>query len=1020
MKDNNLKLFKPNFSLLIKLFFSGVLFAEIILVFKLFGERFELLSNSNINYCLKISSRNWTWIIILSYTIILITYLHTKIYIKKIINIYLYRKKCIKKIVIILRKFRIDLLSIVILGSFLSYVFNGFCYKFLKNNIYKLKWEQMLFLLLIPFFISISFLIRKYQLKKEIIEDKTSLFVADKEIEDENEDRFNFTEKAERFAERVFNNGSNESLVFGIEAPWGAGKSSFVNLCKKYLTKNYKNKIIVYEFNPLRYENQDKLLEKFIGGLIMEIKQHIFVPEINSLISKYSTLLRNIKTSFSFFGFNISFPLNTDSIDNIIDRLETALKNIEKKIIIIVDDLDRLNYSSIKEVLFVIKKSFTFPNISYVLCYDIDNISKPKTKNLIAEDIFEFFEKFINIKISLFIDSKLLLEYFTENKELSLANNIFADPKLYSKTVEGLKDIFKSDEYHLYLPFIGDARKLKRLVNIISLLEIDKTDYDNSDFNKHDLIHLLLIYINYPNIFRKIYNTETNEKNGYFSLIYKSGDDSKYDNSIKYTTYEKDVLNGNQKFILNKVFKVSERLKTSYDKPLKHYQITEEIMKSYACFNGTVSSLDRNLENYLNLIVNMAHPPKFDQYNFYKNIKSRVLNKEQIQEVLNESDFDFSKSEKPHAMLWKVLVNTKSNEFTLIKSSEILNYALNSLPKYSILEISEIEIGFRNTLIYYIIKLLDKVGWTDQENKHSNNNTDENVIKLAYWIFGSGTFKDGILDILSQEDRGVIGLFDLMLFRLNCCADRGGDIFNIVRAILKHANPNATTKGDTNQLLIEEMREISQKVFQIFKAQYIDKKKNIFDEIDSLSLKDVCGEYYNYVDERIKSKNISNINSYILIFKAKIKVFIMYQLGNTIIENGIGCGYYNIDSKETEKDKGKISAAINDYLFNFCFNPEEDEKNYEHFLDILLMNFSSILKNNSDRYEYIPKINQFTKVLNKKKLIEYWVGHKEKILSNKYEEIEKTLYTVNYSVTYKENLPQTYKVLDELVELVQK
>jgi len=43
------------------------------------------------------------------------------------------------------------------------------------------------------------------------------------------------------------------------------------------------------------------------------------------------------------------------------------LADLDKKVIVVVDDLDRLGFSAIKDVLFAIKKSSHVPNVSYVL-----------------------------------------------------------------------------------------------------------------------------------------------------------------------------------------------------------------------------------------------------------------------------------------------------------------------------------------------------------------------------------------------------------------------------------------------------------------------------------------------------------------------------------------------------------------------------------------------------------------------------------------------------------------------------
>lgn len=48
---------------------------------------------------------------------------------------------------------------------------------------------------------------------------------------------------------------------------------------------NHKNEMIVYTFDPLRYENKENLLENFLDGFIKEIRSHVFAPEIAPLVS---------------------------------------------------------------------------------------------------------------------------------------------------------------------------------------------------------------------------------------------------------------------------------------------------------------------------------------------------------------------------------------------------------------------------------------------------------------------------------------------------------------------------------------------------------------------------------------------------------------------------------------------------------------------------------------------------------------------------------------------------------------
>lgn len=858
-----------------------------------------------------------------------------------------------------------------------------------------------------------------------------SLFISDNEVKSQDNDNFDFNDKAEKFAERIFDQGSSEGIVFGIDAPWGTGKSSFINLCIKYWNREHRKKMIIYKFNPLIYENQENLLEKFISGLVKEIKNHVFSPEIELLISKYAELLKGSKVRFSLPGFSFELPFKVETIESVFKKLEAALKKIDKKIVVIIDDLDRLDFSEIKEILFTIKKAFTLPNISYVLCYDTENISvleynnsslnkathlnhknneslalELKLSGSDSEKVSEFLEKFVNIKISLYLDSKLLLDYFTKTKRETLSKNLLADHESVSRIADGLKDIFASKDFHLYLPFIGDARKLKRLINTALLLEVEKTDFGNFDFNKHDLIHLLIIYTNYPSIFRKIYNTETQGKNGFFSVIADYKDrQTIFENSDEYTAYLKN-LSTNQQFILNKVFDVKQRLKISDSSPVPHERITKAMETSYACFNGSMwSSGGRNLEDYLNLITNTSVPLKTEQYSFYVNKKNEILSNENIGDIFASEEFPPLKKEATHEQLWRVLINTTSEEFTPEKSKEIICYAMNSLPRYSLLEIENIGVGFRKTLALYLVVLLDKIGWTDDKGKHSPHNTEENVAKISDWIFGEGSHTGkGVLDTIGKEERGVMGLYDLLSFRLYSCSDRGSDIFNLSRALLKHGNPKVLVSGN----VVEEMREISQKVFAIFKSQFINKKRNIFSEIDNLTLKDVCGVYLDYINSKVKPEDIevslSKLNT-------KLKSFITYQLGNKGVKLGVGCGYYDVSGN---KDKKGISGEINNYLFEHCFDPQKNEDNYRHFLNYLLINFSNEVVSHEENW--IPSINEFTKILDKDKLIDYWKKHSVAIKSKKFETENKAINAVNYVATYAKDIESVYTLLDQLTE----
>jgi KAP family P-loop domain len=938
---------------------------------------------------------------------------------------YLIIRGCFSVGLKILRSERIDILALFLSGFLISFKFGGLGSELYEKTIQKIDPYFLLFAIGIPLLMAIGLVVRALQIKFTNRETEP-FFVTDIEGKRKADDLLNYADSATRFAERVFNGGSPDSLVFGIDAPWGIGKSTFLNYCiESWNEKKYKNKIIVYKFNPLRYEDRTNLLDKFIDGLVATLQKSTFAPEIRPLISKYSRLIKS-KSTFSFLGFEVELLSGTYTVDDAFDDLEVALEGLDKKVIVVVDDLDRLSFSAIKDVLFTIKKSFTLPNISYVLCYDTENIVAFE-KDGDVEKVREFLEKFVNVKTSLFLDSDVLSRYVSENFEIALQNNLQLDPYTRDNlkvAMSALIDIYKSPDFHHYQAFLGDVRKLKRLINTMMLFEIEKTDFENSDFDKLDLVHLILIYINYPNLFRKIYNTETGGKRGFFSALipYDDGypvqdrnardrDGSRFENSTYFTDYVTNTLKEeNQRFLVNKVFNVSTRLPE--DRRID--SVPEVMKKTLACFNGDGAwTGGRNLQEYLHLIVKLSKPQKRGQYKFYLNMRDKIRNGTSIEEIFEkEEDFQFSKSESSHEQFWRIVVNT-ARELEPNIGTNLIAYLLNNMQNYSFFTNKEIGVGLRDDIDYFLVKLLDEVGWSDPSGGHTEN-TEENIVEIAEWVFGEGRHVDnGVLDTLSNEDRGIIGLYDLLAFRLFCSADRGGDIFNLSRAIAKHGDPNAPTQGSTRDIAIVEMREMSQRVFSIFKERYITPGVNIFSLIESLTLADFAGKYLGFIEEQIKLGKITKEeqDTYIASLKSRMKSFITYQLGNTEVSHGVGCGFY--DETGTSDEKG-IATLINNYLFDKCFNPEIDANNYEHFLDYLLINFASVFASRRGR-DYIPHINEFTKVLDRTRLASYWRTYGDAMKVLNFTTKEKTIYAGNYTATYEQDLEDVFKVLDTLV-----
>jgi len=892
----------------------------------------------------------------------------------------------------------IDVVIAVVGGMAVMHYVEGIYVSLFRDKVKLASVEELVVLLSIPaiFFLAV---VAKKCLSKCKATKIESRFLSDKALEgasDESEDVFGFKEQAQRFAEFVFDQGSSEGLVFGVDAPWGAGKSTFINFCKKEWENNdeYNKSMIIYSFEVLKFENKDELLRKFIDGFIKELNEHIFAPKIEGLVSQYAKLLKDSKAKVSFFGVALDLQslMGDESIDSIFKHLKDALLKIDKKIVVIIDDLDRLDFTAIKEVLFTIKKTFALPNISYVICYDTENIIECGKKDTDAEKVMEFLEKFVNVKKSIFLDKDELLRYFVKKlNDKNTTPEMAVDKKLIPNVEKALRDIFSRNDFYKYLPLIGDVRKIKRFINSVLMIGVKMLELRDMDIDEQELINLILIYINYPQIFRKIYETETQGRKGFFSLLseYEYGrrypkqekpkQKDKYRNSKEYEEFV-EKLTETQKFILNEIFGWKEE------------KLNKVKINSYACFNDEKWGYKSigNLETYLNLITKMWEPNKKEQHNFYLGWKNKILSEgKSIEEVL--ADEVFSNDEAAHDKLWRVLTNADRQEFSRETAEKIINYALANVSKYSYFDAG----GQRNYLLFYIAKLLDNVGWIYEFGTNFNN-SDENIAVLARWIFGEAEYRgQGILNAMARSQPSVIGIYDLVNFRLICCANGPYEVFNISKALSTHERTDAPTVGSTDEIVVHEMRKMSQKIFGIFKENFINTEENIFKAIDDLTIKDVSGSYCEIVD------NDQGYSDKLAMLKTTMKEVIVWQLGYKEVIGGIGCGYYDANGTE---DKKMINQEINNYLFDVCFNPTKGKDNYRHFLDFMLILYWRINGSNVTIWQMVDRNS----------LSSYWVANQEEIKNRKFENDDRAILAVNGKIAYKEMVNKTYEFLDEL------
>lgn len=101
------------------------------------------------------------------------------------------------------------------------------------------------------------------------------------------------------------------------------------------------------------------------------IQRKVFAPEFRPAASRYSRLIKG-KADFSFLGFKLSLQPTQETVDELLDDIDEVLKRIGRRVIIVIDDLDRLDAIAVNNVLFATRQTFNLSQATYILCYDTE------------------------------------------------------------------------------------------------------------------------------------------------------------------------------------------------------------------------------------------------------------------------------------------------------------------------------------------------------------------------------------------------------------------------------------------------------------------------------------------------------------------------------------------------------------------------------------------------------------------------------------------------------------------------
>ena len=337
-----------------------------------------------------------------------------------------------------------------------------------------------------------------YCLHRRLKDDKSKSssegFIEDNVVETLADDQYNRKKTAEEIADLIVITQNQKSFAIGILGAYGSGKTSFLNLINLELEKE---KVLRISYNPWSAGNPETIRREFFDLLSHEIAK--YDSKISSLVYSYGRKLASFDHRTSTWLNWLSFFRNSGAAQSSgeYEQINNMLKGLNRKIVISIDDLDRLYPSEILEVLKLIRNTADFSNVFYLVGYDKTYIQEV-LKGISETAGLNYLDKIFQLEIPLpkREEDALLIKLEVNLKEI-----------LSEVHFQQFRDILIPNNYRSryeqsYSSVLRQGRDVVRFINgfkIIYKLIGKEVDFES-------LLLLEMIKFRFPSAYDLIYN----------------------------------------------------------------------------------------------------------------------------------------------------------------------------------------------------------------------------------------------------------------------------------------------------------------------------------------------------------------------------------------------------------------------------------------------------------------------------------------------------------------------------------
>lgn len=644
------------------------------------------------------------------------------------------------------------------------------------------------------------------------------MFYSDRPILNSEDDLLSRSSFAKKLAHTLMRFKTEDTFTLGLFGKWGSGKTSLINMILQEISSveenlNNEEKLIVVHFEPWNFSDTNQLLTQFFVRLSNEFrnKKDENSIKIGETIEKYADAF-DIAEAMPVVGgliallgkkgaLDVAKKLKKGSDEKDVQKQKENVINILKEqpnnILIIIDDIDRLNNEQIRQVFQLVTSVAKFPKTTYLLSFDKEVVVEA-LKEVQKGDGEEYLEKIVQIPIEIpqlpknRVNETLIKRL---NNIISEYNGIYFETDYWDKIFDSCIE-----------PFIKNLRDVNRICNAVNF----KLSTIATEVNFVDIVAITTIEIFLPEVYDWVKNNKAILTGSPNMKSFNFKEKTKEESYAIYTAQIRNII----KYPKNEYFRELQLGLTINALSALFPYFGSKIGKSYEVSYSNMWRKDNKISHY----------DKFDRY-FMLDLESITVKQYEIEGILYTYD------------------SNQIEDVLLSKDNSQSSYEVLEELRASIKDVEHDKNRIK-TILFSLINCSNKL----------NGASKRNFLSLSSSRYANFVIVD-LIKLLPLEER-FLYLSELISVCSLDALSKISTIINIIELAYGRLSSNGKEESDNKIITLEELIKLESVFSERMKTAL--KSINLFDldywRIPAYLLENFEKDYYEeYIKESLKN-----------------------------------------------------------------------------------------------------------------------------------------------------------------------